>query len=224
MDKETYRLHKHFFIKDEETVPSDYVKYMKETYGDVLEDTQEAMNKVKKFLGRVEETEDGRRVIYTQKLPGLSDLPDWLVVEEEKILPQGLPGSLDTYTLVFDCVLYSRKYLSLGERCLWAMVRQRVPNKEKHGYWKQAALPTSYKFFADGLGVKKQEVIRYFKGLKKKGLVLLKGKMGKVQEIWLVDLNKWLSERELKPIKRGRIRSVLVPEGVLDAIKRKFKK
>lgn len=220
---ETFPPHKHFFIKDEETIPSGYVKYMNETYGDVLENTQKAMNKVKRFLGKVEEVENGQRVIYTQKLPEISDLPDWLVVEEEPKLTN-VPKSLETYTLVFDAILCSGKYLTPLERLLWMMVRKRVPNKELHGYWKEAALPTYYEEFADWLGVKKLTIIRTFKKLKKKGLIRLEGESRKVQKIWLVDLNKWLSERELKPIKRGFIRSVLVPEGVLDAIKKKFKK
>jgi hypothetical protein len=162
-------------------------------------------------------------VIYTQKLPEILDLPDWLVVEEEPKLTN-VPKSLETYTLVFDAILCSGKYLTPLERLLWMMVRKRVKNKNLNGYWKEVALPTYYEEFADWLGVKKLTIIRTFKKLKKKGLIRLEGESRKVQKIWLVDLNKWLSERELKPIKRGFIRSVLVPEGVLDEIKKKFKK
>ena len=184
------------------------------------------MNKVKRFLGTVQDIENGRRVIYTQKLPEFIDLPDWLVEEEEPLLPK-LPETLDTYTMVFDAILYSGKYLSKEERLLWMMVRQRVPNKEKYGYWKESAIPTSYQLFADGMGVRRGEIIRYFKGLKKKGLVRFESReerRGKVAKIWLVDLAEWFKQRELKPMKRGFIRTVLIPQQVLDAIKKKSKK
>lgn len=87
LKKELYPIHKHFFIKDEETIPSGYVKYMNKTYDDVLEDTQEATNKARRFLGRMEEIENGQRVIYTQKLPEIPDLPDWLVGRGRKNTP-----------------------------------------------------------------------------------------------------------------------------------------
>lgn len=223
IEKETYPPHRHYYIREEETVLSDYIKYMKETYGDLLEDTQEAMNKARRFLGTTEEIENGRRVIYTQKLPEFIDLPDWLVEEEEPIVTE-LPGTLETYTLVFDAVLCSGKYLTHIERLMWMMIRKRVKNKETHGYWKAPALPTSYKLYADWLGVKRHRVGLTIKKLKGKGVIKLEGEKGKVQKIWLVNLVEWLKERESKPMKRGFIRTVLIPQQVLDAIKKKSKK
>ena len=223
IEKETYPPHRHYYIREEETIPNDYIKYMNKTYGDMLGDAQAAMNKAKRFLRTVEKVEGDQRVIYTQKLPECIDLPDWLVAEEESIVPE-LPGTLETYTLVFDAVLCSGKYLTHIERLLWMMIRKRVKNKETHSYWKVPALPTSYKLYADWLGVKRHRVGLTIKKLEGKGVIKLEGEKGKVQKIWLVNLAEWLKERESKPMKRGFIRTVLIPQQALDAIKKKSKK
>lgn len=205
------------YLLKEEEIPNDYIRYMENHFGDMLNGSKRGEMKARAWARKVEKIDkDGRHYVENQVLPKVLDLPDWLQeavygVEEEK--DENVVQNLNNYTLVFNAIVCAGKYLSHIEVRLWSMLRMRVKDKDLYGYYEKECLPTSNKLLSQWMGCSEQWVIKTKESLREKGLIKVTKRKGTFDKIQLTDLNDWLKTRKKEPaLTKGYIKSLIAPE------------
>jgi len=198
---------------------SDWLKYMEKRWG--KNGSKLNIEKVKAFFRTIitKNGNGGVIEIRTQKLPTEMDLPNWLIsnkLEESKAIKDS------NYTMVFNSILGASKNLSHGEVRLWGLIRMRVTDKSREGYYKKPALLTSLSLYAQWLGIAKINAGVLMRRLEKKGAIrkVKKGR-GQVDEIWLVEISQWIDKIDkvkVKGVVRGVIKSMLFSQKIMNKI------